>query len=285
MAVVIVTGASSGIGRVIALRLAARGDTVVLAARRASELGSLASEITAAGGSAVPVPTDVTDTAAVDALVTRAMTVTGRIDALINNAGVGGDKSVLADEAEVRAIVEVNLLAPIRLMRAIVPIMREQRAGSIVNIGSVAGEIGINGAYSASKFGLRGINDSVRRELVGTGIGVTLVEPGHIATEMTAHRSGLPGPEIVAAAVERALTRPRRRIVVPGKYRAAILLANALPSVPDRLYAGRAAAEKSRTTGNGDRSTGNVDRAAGNGDPMAGNGGPPGGKRHDTNFG
>ncbi|MEU4159894.1 SDR family NAD(P)-dependent oxidoreductase [Actinoplanes sp. NPDC026670] len=267
MAVVIVTGASSGIGRAIAVRLAARGDTVILAARRAAELESVAAEIR----SAVPVPTDVTDPAAVDALVERALTVSGRIDALINNAGIGGDKSVLADEAEVRATVEVNLLAPIRLMRAVVPIMREQRSGSIVNIGSVAGEIGISGIYSATKFALRGMNDSVRRELAGTGIGVTLVEPGHIATEMTAHRSGLPGPEIVAAAVERALTRPRRRVVVPGKYRAAILLANALPAIPDRLYAGKAAGEKSPTTGN-------TDRTAGNEDPIAG-------KRNGTNSG
>ena len=244
MGVVIVTGASSGIGRAIAGRLGARGDTVVLAARRAAELDAVAAEIVAAGGAAHPIPTDVSDPDAVDPLIAGALAVNGRIDALVNNAGVGGDASVLAGEAEVRAIVEVNLLAPIRLMRAVVPVMREQRSGSIVNIGSVAGEIGLGGAYSASKFGLRGINDSVRRELAGTGIGVTLVEPGYIATDLTAHRSGLPGPEIVAAAVERALTRPRRRIVVPAKYRAAILLANALPFVPDRLYAGRAARKR-----------------------------------------
>ncbi|MDI6103236.1 SDR family NAD(P)-dependent oxidoreductase [Actinoplanes sp. NEAU-A12] len=240
MAVVVVTGASSGIGRAIALRLGARGDTVVLAARRAAELEAVAAQIPRA----LPIPTDISDPSAVDALIERALAVNGRIDALVNNAGVGGDASVLAGEAQVRTIVEVNLLAPIRLMRAVVPIMREQRSGSIVNIGSVAGEIGVGGAYSASKFGLRGINDSVRRELAGTGIGVTLVEPGYIATDLTAHRSGLPGPEIVAAAVERALTRPRRRIVVPGKYRAAILLANALPFVPDRVYAGRAARKR-----------------------------------------
>ena len=244
MAVVIVTGASSGIGRAIAVRLGGRGDTVVLAARRTAELAAVAGEVVAAGGTAHPFPTDISDSAAVESLIGRALALTGRIDALVNNAGVGGDASVLADEAEARAIVEVNLLAPIRLMRAVVPIMREQRSGSIVNIGSVAGEIGIGGVYSASKFGLRGINDSVRRELAGSGIGVTLVEPGYIATDLTAHRSGLPGPEIVAAAVERALTRPRRRIVVPGKYRAAILLANALPFVPDRLYAGRAARKR-----------------------------------------
>ena len=244
MAVVIVTGASSGIGRAVAVRLAARGDTVVLAARREVQLKAVTGEIAAAGGTALPVVTDVTDPDAVAALITSARSVSGRIDALVNNAGVGGDASILAADEQVRAMVEVNLLAPIRLMRAVVPVMREQRSGSIVNIGSVAGEIGIGGVYSATKFGLRGINDSVRRELAGTGIGVTLVEPGFIATELTAHRSGLPGPEIVAAAVERALTRPRRRVVVPGKYRAAIMLSNALPFVTDRVYAGRVARKR-----------------------------------------
>ncbi|WP_430783738.1 SDR family NAD(P)-dependent oxidoreductase [Actinoplanes sp. G11-F43] len=241
MAVVIVTGASSGIGRATAVRLGARGDTVILAARRESELATVAAEIVAAGGRALPVPADVTDPVRVADLVDRARAVTGRIDALVNNAGVGGDASILAAEEQVRAMVEVNLMAPIRLMRAVVPIMREQGAGAIVNIGSVAGEIGIGGVYSATKFGLRGITDSVRRELAGTGIAVTLIEPGYVATALTAHRSGLPGPEIVAVAVERALTRPRRRVVVPGRYRAAVMLSNALPFVTDRLFAGKAA--------------------------------------------
>jgi NAD(P)-dependent dehydrogenase (short-subunit alcohol dehydrogenase family) len=158
--------------------------------------------------------------------------VTGRIDALVNNAGVGGAASVLADDEVIDAIIDVNLRAPIRLMRAVVPLMRAQGGGSIVNIGSVAGEIGIGGAYSASKFALRGMTDSVRRELAGTGIGVTLIEPGYIATESNG-RTGLPGPEIVAAAVQRAIRRPRRRIVVPLKF--------AFPALVDRVYAGRAA--------------------------------------------
>jgi len=239
--VVIVTGASSGIGRATAARLGRAGTTVVLAARRPAELDSLAAEITAAGGTAVAVPTDVRDPAAITALVDRALELTGRLDGLVNNAGLGGHASILADDDVVVSMVEVNLLAPIRLMRAVVPIMREQHAGSIVNIGSVAGEIGLHGAYSATKFALRGMTDSVRRELIGTGVGVTLVEPGFIATPLTGDRKGLPGPEIVAAAVAKALLRPRRRIVVPARYRAAIALSNMLPAVADRALAGRAA--------------------------------------------
>jgi NAD(P)-dependent dehydrogenase (short-subunit alcohol dehydrogenase family) len=241
MPVVIVTGASSGIGRATALRLARAGTTVVLAARRAAELEELAGDL---AGHAVVVPTDLRDPAAITALVERATAVTGRLDGLVNNAGVGGLASILADDALVTAMIEVNLMAPIRLMRAVVPIMREQGSGSIVNIGSVAGEVGISGTYSATKFGLRGMTDSVRRELAGTGIAVSLIEPGYIATDFNRDRKGLPGPEIVAAAVERALRRPRRRIVVPYRYRPAITLAALLPSVADRIYAGKAAARR-----------------------------------------
>jgi NAD(P)-dependent dehydrogenase (short-subunit alcohol dehydrogenase family) len=238
MAVVIVTGASSGIGRSTAIRFGKSGWTVVLAARRPDELAAVAKQIDAA----VVVPTDLRDPAGIATLVARATAVTGQIDALVNNAGLGGAASVLTDDETVTAMVEVNLLAPIRLMRAVVPVMRAQGHGAIVNIGSVAGEIGISGTYSATKFALRGLTDSVRRELKGTGIGVTLIEPGHIATPLNAGRKGrMPGPEVVAAAVERAVTKPRRRIVVPVRYRGAILLSRALPGVADRMYAGRAA--------------------------------------------
>ena len=254
MPVVIITGASSGIGEATALRLGRAGMTVVLAARRAAELSAVAARVAAGpgGGRAVPVPTDVRDPAGVAALVDRALAETGRIDGLVNNAGVGGPASVLADDAAVDAMVAVNLRAPIRLMRAVVPVMTAQGSGSIVNIGSVAGEVGVNGTYSATKFALRGMTDSVRRELAGTGVGVTLIEPGYIDTGFT-DRRGLPGPEIVAAAVERALRRPRRRIVVPVKYRGAMLLAGALPGLVDRVYAGRAARHRTNTPPAGDQ--------------------------------
>jgi NAD(P)-dependent dehydrogenase (short-subunit alcohol dehydrogenase family) len=248
MAVVIVTGASSGIGAATALRLGRPGMTLVLAARRAPELTAVAGRVEANGGAAVPVPTDVTDPAAVAALVERALSVTGRIDALVNNAGIGGIASVLAEDADVDRMIEVNLRAPIRLMRAVVPGMLTAGSGTIVNIGSVAGEVGIAGTYSATKFGLRGMTDSVRRELAGTGVRVTLIEPGYIATAFNRKRRNLPGPEVVAAAVDSALHRPRRRIVVPARYRAAMLLAGALPGFTDRIYAGKAAARKDLTT-------------------------------------
>lgn len=238
--VTIVTGASSGIGRAVALRLAGDGRTVVAAARRAGELDALVGEIEAAGGRAVAAPTDVTELADLEKLVTTADAV-GSIGALVNVAGLGRVHSVLAGDADVQRLLAVNLLAPIRLMRLVVPGMRERGHGAIVNIGSIAGEIGVEGPYSASKFGLRGMTDSVRRELAGTGIGVTLVEPGYIATAMTAERAGrMPGPELVADAVAAALVRPRRRVIVPGRYRAAAVLATVLPAAIDRQFAGTA---------------------------------------------
>jgi short-subunit dehydrogenase len=241
MPVIIITGASSGIGAATARRLGRAGMVIVLAARRVREMAAVGRDIETNGGTAVLVPTDVRNPADIAALVDRAVAIDGRIDVLVNNAGVGGSASVLADDAVVDEMLDVNLRAPIRLMRAVVPIMKAQRGGAIVNIGSVAGEIGVAGTYSATKFALRGLTDSVRRELTGTGIGVTLIEPGFIATTPSRQRRGLPGPEIVAAAVERAIGRPRRRIVVPVRYRGAIVAANALPALTDRLYARRAA--------------------------------------------
>ena len=241
MPVVIITGASSGIGAATARRLGSAGMVIVLAARRTDEMAAVARDIESNRGTAMVVPTDLRKPDDIAALIDQAAAIDGRIDVLVNNAGVGGKASILTDDAAVDAMLDVNLRAPIRLMRAVVPIMKAQGAGAIVNIGSVAGEIGVAATYSATKFGLRGLTDSVRRELAGSGIGVTLIEPGYIATPFTGNRRRLPGPEIVAAAVERAIRRPRRRMVVPGRYRAAILAANALPAVTDRLYAARAA--------------------------------------------
>ncbi len=240
--VAIVTGASSGIGRATALRLARHGYTVVIVARRAGELAAVKDAIKAAGGSVLSVQADLTKLKDVVRVVDEARVLSGRIDVLVNVAGIGRMHSILTDDADLERMVQTNLLAPIRLMRLVVPIMRAQGAGAIVNIGSVAGEIGVNGLYSATKFGLRGVTDSVRREVAGSGIHVSLVEPGYIDTPMMANSARrMPGPDIVVDAIERCLTRSRRRVVLPFAYRLAVL-ANALfPWVTDRLYAGRAA--------------------------------------------
>ncbi len=233
--VVIVTGASSGIGRSVAVKLASRGMMVVIVARRAAALDQVAAEIAGTGGLAVPVAADVTDRDDIDRIVDRAMSYNGHVDALVNVAGIGHGHSIMTDDAHAEQMIATNLLAPIRLMKAVAPILVRQHAGSIVNIGSLAGEIGYGGIYSATKFGLRGLTDSVRRELRSSGVAVTLIEPGYIATAMTASRPGrMPGPEIVARAVDRALRHPRRRVFVPAGYRIEALLSAMFPWIADR---------------------------------------------------
>jgi NAD(P)-dependent dehydrogenase (short-subunit alcohol dehydrogenase family) len=240
--VAIVTGASSGIGRATAIRLAGHGYTVVLVARRAHELAAVKDAIKAAGGSALAVQADLTKLKEILHVVEEARVLSGRIDVLVNVAGIGKMHSILTDDADLERMVQTNLLAPIRFMRLIVPIMRAQRSGAIVNIGSVAGEIGVNGLYSATKFGLRGITDSVRREVAGSGIHVSLIEPGYIDTPLMAGSDQrMPGPEIVVDAIETCLIRTRRRVVLPFKYRLAVLANTLFPWLTDRYYAGRAA--------------------------------------------
>lgn len=233
--VALVTGASSGIGAATARLLAQQGATVVLAARRAEPLHALAREIEQRGARALAVPTDVSDRAAIDALVAQAVAAYGRIDVLVNDAGIGHGHSIMTEDAQMERMLAVNLLAPARLMQAVLPHLRRQGSGSIVNIGSIAGEMGTSGIYSATKFGLRGLSDSVRRELRADGIAVTLIEPGYIRTPLTAGQPGrLPGPEIVARAVAAAIVRPRRAVVVPWYWRIPIVLTRVWPAGADR---------------------------------------------------
>jgi NAD(P)-dependent dehydrogenase (short-subunit alcohol dehydrogenase family) len=234
--IVIVTGASRGIGAATAQLLGREGATVILAARRTDLLGELECEITRRGGKALAVPTDVTNDTDIAKLVHAALAVRRRIDALVNNAGIAGGFSILADAAVLDQTVAVNLIAPAHLMKAVIPIMLNQGGGSIVNIGSIAGEIGVGAMYSASKFGLRGLTDAVRREFLTQGIEVSLVEPGYIQTAMTAKRKQrMPGPEVVARAVLQVLERPRRRVVVPFYYHVPMVLASLFPKTTDRL--------------------------------------------------
>jgi short-subunit dehydrogenase len=213
---------------------------VVLVARRAPQLAELKSQIQTRGGTAIVVVADLAKLKDIENVVEQARVAGGRIDALLNIAGMGGLNQVMSPDADVQTMLATNLLAPIRLMRATIPIMRAQGFGAIVNVGSVKGEIAIGGIYSATKFGIRGLTDSVRREIAGSGIHVSLVEPGYIATEMTAHRTvGMPGPEVVARAIESCLTRTRRRVVVPGRYWLLIWASTLFPGLVDRRYNGK----------------------------------------------
>ncbi len=217
--VAIVTGASSGIGAATARELARQGARVVLAARREDELSARVLEIKHMGGEALAVPTDVADAAQLARLVERTQEVFGRVDILVNNAGMGLGKTFeRTSPDEIRQLVDVNLTSAMLLTRAVLPGMLARRHGRIICVASVAGLIGVDALYSGTKFGLRGFARSLRRQLQGTGVSVSLVSPGFIRSDMTNNRRGLPGPEIVARVIARLARHPRREVIVPRFY-------------------------------------------------------------------
>jgi len=233
----IVTGAAGGIGRATAKALAAQGANLVLTDVSSSGLEALATELRETGANVHAVVADISNRGDIDRMVTAALQAFGRVDILANIAGVSTSPSLCdATDQELERVVMVNLLGCARTMHAVLPIMKNQRSGSIINVGSVAGEAGVMGIYSASKFGLRGLSDSVRREVHSFGISVTLIEPGFVRTSFNATTKGLPGPEVVADAIVSAVRRPRRRRVVPAFYYLPVFLVNAFPGLTDLVF-------------------------------------------------
>ncbi|MCS7081202.1 MAG: SDR family NAD(P)-dependent oxidoreductase [Chloracidobacterium sp.] len=233
--VVIITGASSGIGAATAQHLAACGAKVVLFARRAIEMHRVADAIQQDGGAALVVPGDVSQSADVQRLMRETLDAFGRLDALVNNAGMGGGLNLCDTRDDLlRRVLEVNVLGCALCAKYAIPHL--PRGGVIVNVGSVAGEVATVGMYTASKFAVRGFNDALRREVKPRGIHVVLIAPGFIRTEMTAGlRYSMPGPEIVARAIEKAIRSPRRKIVVPWWYRPLMYLGK-IPPIADAIF-------------------------------------------------
>jgi NADP-dependent 3-hydroxy acid dehydrogenase YdfG len=194
-----VTGASSGIGAATARRLAEAGAVVALGARRVDRLSELTAEIEKAGGRALAVETDVVKEDQAHALIERTNSELGRLDVLVNNAGVmllGPIQG--ADTSEWRQMVEVNLLGLFYCTYAALPIMRDQGSGHIVNISSVAGRtasLGV-GVYNATKWGVGAFSESLRQEALHLNVRVTVVEPGFVATELQDHSTN---PMAIAA--------------------------------------------------------------------------------------
>lgn len=186
--VVIITGSSSGIGRVAAHHFAEAGSHVVLVARREENLLQVQQELTQYPVETLVVPTDVSQDAALHNLVEKVMAHFGRIDVLVNNAGLEHvDHIESLNPKRLRLMIEVNMYGPIRLTQLVVPIMRQQRSGHIVNVSSISGEVPSPGmiAYAATRSGITIFSRGLRRELDGTGISVTAVLPGWTRTEMT----------------------------------------------------------------------------------------------------
>lgn len=236
---VIITGASSGLGEATARLLAANGHRLVLAARREDRLEILAREINPSGKRVITAVTDVTKLADLENLVARARGVFGPVDVLINNAGVGGQVARWweRDSSAYRTVLDTNLIAAVELARLVLPEMISRRTGHIINVGSVAGRVAFTSLYSASKYGLRGFSMGLRRELLGSGVHVSLVAPGFIRTAMTAWEPPvpMPGPEVFARAVLHLLDHPRAELIVPGWYRPLAWLETLLPGLADKL--------------------------------------------------
>jgi NAD(P)-dependent dehydrogenase (short-subunit alcohol dehydrogenase family) len=183
----LITGASSGIGRDIALSLSRMGARVALLARRATLLDELKREIETAGGRAVALGADVTRAAEIRAALDRTAETLGSIDILVNSAGVLIPGSVeTMRPSDLERMMEVNLYGTLHAMQSVIPSMRAQSSGNIVNIASLAGRRGTPpiGGYCATKFAVVGLTEALRVELYGSGITVSLVMPGVVDTPM-----------------------------------------------------------------------------------------------------
>jgi len=197
--VALVTGASAGIGEAAAVALAAAGATVAAVARREDRLKTLVHKIEAAGGKAIALPGDVASEAVAKGAVAEALQRLGRLDILVNSAGLiqsGGVEN--SDTAHWRQLLEVNLLASLYTSQAAITAMRAQGGGDIINISSTAGRraSGAFPAYSASKFGLTAMNEATRQEVGRYGIRVCIIEPGATATEVA---EGIADPAVRSA--------------------------------------------------------------------------------------
>jgi NAD(P)-dependent dehydrogenase (short-subunit alcohol dehydrogenase family) len=210
-----ITGCSTGFGRELALRVLQRGWRVVVTARDAAQVADIA-EI--GGDRALPLALDVTRPEQIAAAVKAAMAAFGRIDVLVNNAGYGYQATAEEGvEAEIRAQFDANVFGLFAMTRAVLPILRAQRSGNILNITSVAGLIGFPGSgyYAASKHAVEGWSDALRAELAPLGVGVTCVEPGPFRTDW-AGRSLKQTPSQIADYAETAGARLKNTAAASG---------------------------------------------------------------------
>jgi short-subunit dehydrogenase len=250
--VVLITGASSGFGEDAAMLFAAAGCKVILAARRIDRLQNLASRIQDAGGEAIAVPADIIDFLEVDNLVKTTIDLYGRIDILFNNAGIGRvdwfEKHT--PERDINMLVQVNLTSLMNVTRQVLPYMLARGEGHIINMVSVAGMIAspLITSYCASKFGVRGFTDALRREVAPLGINVSGIYPGPASTEFGRHVGKNEAyrsvssvlkfhmtSEYVARRVLDVAKRPRRSLVIPWWFRIVVAIDALIPALVDWL--------------------------------------------------
>jgi NADP-dependent 3-hydroxy acid dehydrogenase YdfG len=185
--VIVITGASSGLGEAAALHLARKGALIVLGARRADRIEAIAKQVTESGGKALAVATDVTDLEQVKALVDAAVKTFGRIDVMVNNAGLMPHS--LLEKLRVEdwnRMIDVNIKGVLHGIAAALPYFKEQKSGQFVNVSSVAGhKVGVgNAVYCATKYAVRALSEGLRQEVKGYNLRTTIVSPGAVATEL-----------------------------------------------------------------------------------------------------
>jgi len=247
--VVIITGASSGIGEASARVLGQAGAKVVLAARRLDKLEAIAKELQAAGAEALPVAADLSQLPDIQNLIQQTLSKFGRVDVLFNNAGFGRLDWLenLDPVKDIEAQYMVNVLGVVQATRQVLPIMIKQKAGHIINMASVAGWVGTPTytIYASCKFAVRGFSEALRREVAPWGIRVSVLYPGGVATEFEAH-AGIQRktkittpkwmvltPEAVGRAVVDLIQRPRADLILPWPFRFTVWLNQVFPWLVD----------------------------------------------------
>ncbi len=252
--IVLITGASSGFGADAARLFAREGAVVILAARRVDRLTALAEKIRLEGGQAYAMPLDVTEQNQIEETVQTVVDHFGRIDILFNNAGFGRLDWLenLDPQGDINSMLRVNLIGLVQMARAVLPQMYRQGAGHIINMVSVAGRIAAPqySVYSATKYGVRGFTEALRREAAPLGVKVSGIYPGPAETEFSLHtgqnkaRSNAKmakllrlSSETVARRVVRLARHPRRTVILPGYYRLAFLIDQLFPGLVDWVLA------------------------------------------------
>jgi short-subunit dehydrogenase len=248
--IVFITGASSGFGADAAKLFAKQGCIVVLAARRIDRLNLIADEIRSVGGNAFVLPLDMTELSQLDKAVQTILDQFGHIDILFNNAGFGRLDWLekLDPTADIEAQITTNLTGLIQLTRLVLPSMLARRSGTIINMCSIAGWIAppLYSIYSATKHGVRGFSDALRREVAPFGIKVCGVHPGGATTEFGQHTGSAPSKRVFKAAAFLNMTseyvarktvglarRPRRNLILPWWYAPVIWFERTFPGLVD----------------------------------------------------
>ncbi len=249
--VVIVTGASSGIGEATAREFAKEGAKIVLAARRVDKLQTLADEIVTmkTGAETLVVQADLSKLEDIQSMIAQTLEKFGRIDVLVNNAGFGRLDWLenLDPVKDIQAQIDVNVMGVLQTTRQVLPVMMKQRSGSIINMCSMAGLVGTPTytIYAASKHAVHGFSEALRREVKPWGIDVSLIYPGGVVTEFTQHagikrKTNAKTPDFmlltaeqVGQAVVKLVRHPKRMLVIPWLWNVTVFMNKFLPGLVD----------------------------------------------------